>query len=411
VTRERGWIIAGVSLALILMVTLWPASGDALQELRFWCVLCGSRDLADGFLNLLLFVPFGVGLGLIGGPWVAFAGSLAVSGFVELAQTSLPGRFSTLGDLVANSTGGLLGGLAVVLHHRIQALVVAPPRAVRLVAMVIPPVVFLATALLSSPRFPDGVYYGQWAHELGRLRPYPGRILSATVGSLPLPDGPVPAQGAVKEALREGEPLEVAFIAGPQPDDASHLFAIFDDRQREVLLLTVQGDDLLFQRRTWSARLLLDQPFVRWSGGLNVTEGDTVRIRVLQSARNLCLEIGAEARCQGSAGVEGGWRLLHRLYGAPPPLATVLGVVWLMLLSFPSGLTAAGTGRALALGAVLTVLGALVSWWSPWLSAHSPALLAPVVGTWAGSWVRRRLMGNGGPSEAVQARGTAPTPL
>jgi hypothetical protein len=394
VTRERGWIIAGVSLALILTVTLWPASGDALQELRFWCVLCGSRDLADGFLNLLLFVPFGAGLGLIGGPWLAFAGSLAVSGLVELAQTSIAGRFPTLGDLVANSMGGLLGGLAVVLRHRIRALVVAPPRSVRLAAILISPVVFLATDFLSSPRLPDGVYYGQWTRELGRLRPYPGRILSAAVGSLPLPDGRVPAQDAVKEALREGEPLEVVFIAGPKPEDASHLFAIFDDRQREVLLLTAQGDDLLFQRGTWSVRLLLDQPFVRWPGGLDVAEGDTVRIRVLQSARNLCLEIGAEARCRGSAGVEGGWRLLHRLYGAPPLLAAVLGAVWLMILAFPVGVTTPAVRRALALGAGLAVIGALVSWWSPWLSAHSPALLAPVAGAWAGSWVRRRLMGN-----------------
>jgi len=383
----------------VVSLTLWPSSGVPQREIGFWCLLCGSRDLADGFLNLLLFVPFGAGVGLLAGPWSALLSSVALSGFVELAQTSLPGRYSTVGDLVANSAGGLLGAVLVVQARRARALVLTPPRTLRYLALLFPAVVFLATAALSAPRLPDGVYYGQWTHELGRLRPYPGRVLGATVGHLHLPDGPVPDQAGVNGALSRGVPLEVTVLAGPPPRESSHLFAIFDDRQREVLLFTVKGDDLLFQRGTLSVDLLLDQPFTRWPGGLNAAPGDTVRIRVQQRARNLCLEIGEELRCHLSAGVEGGWRLLHRLYGAPPLLAGVLGAVWLMLLAFPAGVTAAGTGRALALGAGLAFLGALVSWWTPWLAAHSPALLAPVVGAWAGNWARRWIVGHGTRSE------------
>lgn len=51
--RFRGLLLAGAGAILILSLTLWPSSGDAQQELSFWCLLCGSRDAADGLLNLL----------------------------------------------------------------------------------------------------------------------------------------------------------------------------------------------------------------------------------------------------------------------------------------------------------------------------------------------------------------------
>ena len=141
--------------------------------------------------------------------------------------------------------------------------------------------------------------------------------------------------------------------------------------------------------------LLLDQPFVRWRDGLAVSKGDTVRIQVWQESRNLCVQIDARSRCDLSSGVEGGWRLLHRFFPAPPLLEGLLGVVWLTLLSLPMGLTAPGPGRAVLLGAGLALLGVLLSWYSPWLSVGSPALVAPAAGAWIGSRLREGLAGMG----------------
>jgi hypothetical protein len=215
------------------------------------------------------------------------------------------------------------------------------------------------------------------------------------VGKVPVPDTRVPVQEPLREALRAMEPLNVAFIAGPAPRELSHLFAIFDHQQQGVMLLAVAGEDLIFQRRTLSVPLLLEQPFVRWRGGLAVPEWDTVRVAVWQEPRGLCMQIDAQIRCGLSAGVEGGWRLLHRLFRAPAFLEGILGALWLVLLSLPLGLTARALRGALALGAGLAILGAFVSWYSPWLSVGSPALVAPVAGAWMGSWLRQVLAGRG----------------
>jgi len=393
--ERMGWPLALTGSALVLGLTLWPTSGAPVQEMSFWCVLCGSRDLADALLNVLLFTPFGAGVGLLRGAGWALAGSFALSGSVEFAQTFLPGRFSTLGDLLANSTGGLVGALVATRAGAIRRLLSAPPRSLRLATILAPAAVLVATPVLSRPHLPDGTYYGQWTRDLGRLPAYPGTVLEASVGNVPLPDVRIPQQEAMREALRRGERMEATFLAGPMPRELSHLIAIFDDRQQGIVMSMVQGEDFVFQRRTLSVTLLLDQPFVRWRGGLAVPEGDTVRIAVWQESRNLCVQIDAGIRCDLSLGVEGGWRLIHRVFPALPWLEGLLGMVWLILLSLPAGLTARGRRGALIMGAGLALLGAFVSWYSPWLSVGSPALAAPVAGAWVGSRLRVGLAGMG----------------
>lgn len=375
-----------------MSLTLRPTPGAPNQEISFWCVLCGSRELADTLLNVLLFIPFGAGVGLIRGVWWALATSIALSGSIECAQTFLPGRFSVFDDILANSTGGLVGALVATRAHAIRRMLLAPPRCLQLTTIMAAVAVLVATTVLSAPRPPDGVYYGQWTRDLGPIRAYPGTVLEASVGSVTLPDVRIPQQEAMKEALGRGERFKVKFIAGPTPTELSHLLAIFDDRQQGVVMLMVQREDLVFQRRTRSVPLLLDQPFIRWRGGLAVPEGDTVRIAVWQESRGLCIQIDARTRCDLSPGVEGGWRLLHRLFRAPPWLEGLLGMVWLILLSLPMGLTAKGPGRAALLGAGFALLGVLLSWHSPWLSLGSVALGAPVLGAWVGSRLRQRLV-------------------
>jgi len=391
VRPRNGYMIAGAGSALILASTLWPSSGDAPRELSFWCLLCGSRDTADSLVNILLFLPFGAGLAIVRGLSLAVGGSFALSGAVELIQTTLPGRFSTLGDILFNSAGGAIGAFLVVFRARITATLIAPPMWGKTLAGLLPPAVFAATAILSAPSLPERAYYGQWTHEIGKLHPYPGRVVSASVGGLPLPDRRVPDQEAVRQALRVGEPLRLEVVAGPEPPELSHLFAIYDDWQREVLLIAVQGSDLVFQRRTLSVQLRFDQPFLRWRSALNAREGDPVRIAVRQEARSLCLEVDDRERCNLSFGVGGGWRLIHRLWGAPPVLAALLGVIWLSILSFPAGAALVGVGRGIHIGLAFGALGILASWWSPWLSPQLIDLVAPVPGAWAG-WAMRTLM-------------------
>lgn len=71
--------------------------------------------------NIVLFVPFGM-LALTAFRWMrvwsATAAGLATSALIEGVQLFLPTRYSTVSDLVANTTGALIGALVVALWRR-----------------------------------------------------------------------------------------------------------------------------------------------------------------------------------------------------------------------------------------------------------------------------------------------------
>ncbi|MFH1763645.1 MAG: VanZ family protein [Gemmatimonadota bacterium] len=387
--NTQSLLLTGAGGLLVLAITLWPSGGEADLQSRFWCLFCGSRDVADSLLNLLLFLPLGAGLSAFQGPVMAVGGSLALSGFVELMQTTLPGRYASLEDLVSNTAGGLLGAVIIARSPQLLKAIVTPSRLIRMATLLLPLTVFCLSALLSRPRVSEQTLYGQWTHDLGRLKPYPGQVLSASIGELQIPDARVPEQNALTENLKAQKPIRVSVVAGPEPLELSHVFAIYDGRQQEVLLLAVQGPDLLFQEKTLSVGLLFDQPFLRWRGAIRGIEGDTVRLGVFRAGRKRCLQVDSAVNCGLAAGVEGGWRLIHRLKGAPSFVEGTLGVFWLFLLSFPAGLVGRTPGRrrlveVACLGLGIGIAGASISWVTPWLTFHSTQLLAPMAGVWAG---------------------------
>jgi hypothetical protein len=380
---------------LILGLTLWPSAGQTERELDFWCFLCGSRGVADGLLNLFLFAPLGSGLYLLKGPFLALGGSTLLSSLVELIQTGLPGRFSTMGDLVFNSVGGLAGAFLVAHLNRLRGVFWARSWTVRTGTLLFPAGLFLATAILSTPHFPNSIYYGQWTHHLGSMRPYPGRVLSGSVGVVPIPDGRIPDQRHGRAALAAGEPIQLLLVAGPEPSEPSHLFAIYDDHQREILLVGVQGMDLVFERRTVSSKLRMDQPSIRWPGAMEVALGDTVTLSLWREGRDFCMQVGTRRRCDLSPGVEGGWRILHRLSGAPPLLVGFFSLCWMVSLCLPLGLLCQRKREVVLAGSTLAGIAGGVSWLSPWLSIHAVTIAWPMLGVWAGSKFRQRVTRSG----------------
>lgn len=108
--HERAGLLVTVAVAAVLIATLTPASPNVPTS-GPWCVLCGQAGTIDALQNVVLFLPFGFGLAWrgwhrVGTVWTAFA----LSAFVETMQfTLIPGRDASLGDLLFNSVGGLLG--------------------------------------------------------------------------------------------------------------------------------------------------------------------------------------------------------------------------------------------------------------------------------------------------------------
>ena len=117
----RRALALAAALVLIAVVTLSPRGGSTRVELMPLADLreaVGARDLAlllKSFANVLLFVPLGATLGLCDVSLrAALLAGVALSGAVEVAQFVLvPGRTTSVDDIVLNTVGALLGYLLV----------------------------------------------------------------------------------------------------------------------------------------------------------------------------------------------------------------------------------------------------------------------------------------------------------
>src|SRR5712671_5089788 len=177
--RRVGLIIILASLAAIAIATLLPDTGPAVGS--HFCLICGSVGTVDALLNIILFLPLGVGLALIGvRAKNAVIWMFALSALIETAQFFvISGRDATVGDVLTNTLGGALG-FAIVRYHGIWLR--PPPRIARNLALGWA-AIWLIVQVISSYAFtlslPHTQYYGQIARKLGNFAIFPGTVLSA----------------------------------------------------------------------------------------------------------------------------------------------------------------------------------------------------------------------------------------
>lgn len=125
--RER--VIAASSLAVYLialaLIAFWPEHVDrgastlirAITRVLPWA----THERIEFTSNIALFVPFGLlgALLLHRRIWLAIVAGLAISVFVELVQGAfLPGRTSSVWDVVANTLGTVIGVALAALVRR-----------------------------------------------------------------------------------------------------------------------------------------------------------------------------------------------------------------------------------------------------------------------------------------------------
>ena len=127
---KRPLAVLGIALALAAILLATLHSAGTLVAPRGWSfeLTSGRAALAELIQNLLLFIPLGATLVLAGVRplWAVVIGAL-LSFSVEFAQLSIPGRDSSLGDIVCNTISTAIGaGLA---RTRNRWLFVSPERA------------------------------------------------------------------------------------------------------------------------------------------------------------------------------------------------------------------------------------------------------------------------------------------
>lgn len=371
--------IAG--LACIAILTLSPQHAATKQPPSL-CLLCGDTSVLDAILNVLLFIPFGMGLRLTGmSRRRAFTIGLVTTITVEVLQLWIPGRDTSLGDVFTNSFGGFIG----IITADIWRVVILPSRraATRLAWgwTVFWVLVLIASAELAHISLPNTTAWGTWKPELLHHDYFSGKVLSATAGGLPTPYAISATSADVRRRLSSDSVIvEATIVGGIMSGPVAAIATVYDYKRSQIFLLGERKGNLIFslRMRTADARVAtpdirLDSVFPRHRSttpDTMVVAGGLIHHRLWISARKR--GITRERTQPIDAGL--GWSYLLPFDYEYGPEALWLTVLWLAGLSAPAmywatraGRTALATvGASLAASLLLVPLATGVhstTWW------------------------------------------------
>lgn len=336
-SRLSRTLVFAAALA-VLVATLFPSLESGSAGL-FECLICGDRGLADVILNVLLFLPLGAAIALVG---VRMRGALLacaiLSASVEVAQFFIPGRDASLGDLLFNSVGAVLGFLVT----RSAPLWRDPsPRIaarLSLVAATVVSGVWLATGWLLQPDIPDHTAFPIWRPDLAQYEQWNGRVIDVTLDGDSLPDREPVAGSWLRARLTSGATIHISAAGGVPRPLLTPMLAIFDTERQELLVTGPLREDLGVRYRVRAARYRLDRPTIR-GRGLMARQAPEERLDVtvrLDRAR-ACLGVNGPLECSYGHTLGSGRALLLSLPHLPGRVLPGLELLWMLALALPVG--------------------------------------------------------------------------
>lgn len=391
-------------LCLVVIAAATLTNGDPTQPTSGGlCVICGALGGVDAVLNVLLFAPLGIALALMGmKPWRAILGMLVLSAAIETLQaTVLVGRDPTLGDVAMNTLGGALGWWIGANWRRL----LRPARsdARRFLAAWL--VLWLAVQGLAvfalQPRPTESTYYGQLMRALGHPA-YPGRVLSASVGGVRVPDWNLRDYRPVAAALSSdtGATLATRFESLDSTRAISWeagVVQIMDARHRSIIMLAARDSSLIFGIRSGAQVLRVRPPLFRATHVFS--RRDTVPTPVDVTARYALPHVRMDVRTPRAFGefnwrvsAASAWRMVTpvTIYDDGTWWGGFANAAWMFLLLVPAGRwwRASETGIRGWLGVVaVTAIGTFVL---PFAFGRMLPSVAEVVGAAGGlavGWV------------------------
>ena len=348
------------ALVPIFAATLYPTGAT---EPAGWvqCLFCGEHGVSDFLVNVILFAPLGAALAWRG--WslrrVAVAAVLA-SGLVETAQLFIPGRDPSLGDILSNSLGAVVA--AAVVRWAPIWLRPATPGRWALAGSLVAALALCTGGHLLTTRLPESIYYGQWTPNLGHLFWYRGRVLGATLGDLRLPPRRLENSSLARRRVLEGAPLTARVIAGNRTPRLAPIVSIYDENQREIVLLGADRDDLVWRIRAHASDFGLDQPDLRFRSALQgVASGDSLHVAAWREGTTYCLRVNQRQRCGEGISPARSWALFMYPESLAQWVRVLLDGAWVAALCLPVGLWSVGAHRVAAAvtGAILAAALAL----------------------------------------------------
>lgn len=391
-TARHGSLVLGLAwIAVILFICLRPSGNESAAELGL-CLICGEKGLASLLLNIILYIPLGFTLRRASGSWriPLLVGAFLTSG-VEISQLWIPGRHSSVADLVSNTSGT---GMGIVLAATLGSWLRprgSSGRPLALAALGLSLATVVATGALATPTIPGGgTLFGQWAPDLPTMTTYRGQVFTADVGGIRTPIGPLERSQEVARLLGEGAPVRSRFQWMPSPLGLAPVFRIVDENGEEAIHIGVRGTDLVVRPRYRASDLRLDRPEWRFPHHATPPAAiDTLQVDVRGAPGGghwIDPGVGEPIRVGLTAGR--GWSFLRSLGSLSERGWSRIDLLWLAGLLLPFGWWAR-SWRLLLSGGVLTLAAlALTPLWTALLPTPAPHYVASLAGLLLGHGLR-----------------------
>lgn len=345
---RAGIVVAVLGALAVGFATLTPS--DQPPTADSFCLVCGDLGGVDVLLNVLLFMPLGAGLAMCRVPrWGAISAMSVASALIELSQLAIiPGRDASFGDLTMNSIGGVLGYAVGASLATLLLPTTGQARRLSLAWVAAWILVQAAASFTLTPSPTEGTYYGQLARALGGRTAYPGRILSAHVGPLDLPDRDFGDSRAVAALMRRREAtVDIRLATRASTSKLTSIARIADGHEQELMQLGADGLDVVFGVRTHAAALKLRPAYYRLAHAMPShlipsALPDTVRLAATYAPPVVRLDVRTDARTSSAAlrvTPASAWRSIAPMtvYFDDSGFDALLDAAWLGCLLLPAG--------------------------------------------------------------------------
>lgn len=338
--RLAGRVLAAVTAVAVLLLTLWPMPEEQRRSslTPLWCLVCGDIGTQDVLQNVLMLLPFGLGLALAGvRARTAVVAGFALSFFVEMMQYGVvAGRDASLSDLVTNTAGTALGAWlagrvdTLLRPARAQAAALARGALAAWLAL------WLVAAWLLGLSPGPAPWRVDVQPDIIDAPAFEGEVRAAAVSGVTLRHGlqDVPPMLRARYAA---DSLAVAMdlVTGPRTWSRRGLLEVRDAKGRVNAVVAQMGADARLSLRIRASDLLLRPIRFRDPGRFDVEPGTAV---------------GLDLRREGGWMLAGGER-------------TPIGPHWLTTLLLPVDAEPGAAWEAFAYLWVAALL-ALSAWWA-----------------------------------------------
>jgi hypothetical protein len=372
-------------LAGLVTITLTPGGGRTARILSV-CLICGARGSADALLNVILFLPLGLLIGLRRGPAFALLVGVGLSAGVETWQLLLTGRYSNVGDVVWNGLGAGLGAAAT--PHLRDWLLDGSRRLGRVLAVALPATWLFAAGLLLWPIAGDRPYSVDHLASASASQGFTGwQAAAALARSASTGEDPSVAGARLDLEPDGGWTLAARAIRAPLSRELSPIVGAYDTKATPIRVLGADREDLVLWESTWAPVMHFDYASHHLYGALvDHQVGDTFTVSASSTGGDeVCLTAASRQSCGPRIAPARTWTLLRSREHASEATKRKIDIAWMATLTLWIGLLGGSARTTLVTAGAFVALVVAAAWLTPLSGLDWTGLLGLTLGVGLGA--------------------------